>query len=72
MRFAGPEPLVLAAEVPRREIVLYTDARDEAEAVLMHPSAASVDGAPEEWLSRYGVVKAANQDFSASNPSGVD
>jgi hypothetical protein len=61
MRFADParKPLVLAAEVPRGEIVLYTNEREEAEAVLMHPLATNVDGTAEEWQSRFEAVQAA-------------
>lgn len=54
------KPLVLAAEVAREEIVLlYTNEREAAEAVLMRPLTASVDGVPEEWRSRFEAVQAA-------------
>ena len=55
------KPLVLAAEVQREEIVLYTDERREAEAVLMRPPAARVDGTPDEWQRWYEAVKAARR-----------
>jgi hypothetical protein len=63
VRFADParKPLVLGAEVARGEIVLYTNEREEAEAVLMRPPAASVDGTPEECQSRFEAVQAARR-----------
>ncbi len=66
MRFANParQPLVLAADVPRADIVIYTNEREEAEAVLMRPPAASVDGTPEDWQRHYEAVQAARRHAS--------
>jgi hypothetical protein len=63
VRFADQvrKPLVLAAEVARGEVVLYTNEREEAETVLMRPPTASVDGTPEEWQSRFDAVQAARR-----------
>jgi hypothetical protein len=68
MRFHGPvrKPLVLCAEVPRDEIVLYGNERGEAEVVLMRAPAASVDGTIDEWRIRYKVVEAAR--LAANRP----
>jgi hypothetical protein len=51
MRFAdrNNNPLVLAADVPKAEILLYHDERGEKEAVLFKPPAYWIDGHPEEW-----------------------
>ena len=54
-------PLVLRAEVPREAIALYTNEREEAEVVLMHAPAASVDGTADEWQSRFEAIEAARR-----------
>lgn len=51
MRFAwkNSSPLVLRATVPKSSIVLYTNERQEKEAVCFHVRGAQVDGTPDEW-----------------------
>ena len=60
MRFAerNGSPLVLTARVPRSEILLYTDERNEREAVVFRKRA-KVDGSPEDWARGHAAVKAA-------------
>ena len=55
MRFAGDNgsPLVLTADVPKRDIAIFTDDRGESEAVLMRPPAARVDGDVSDWSACY-------------------
>ena len=56
MRFADSNgsPLVLAADVPKTDIALFTDDRSESEAVLMMPpKAIFIDGSTEDWAHGY-------------------
>lgn len=59
MRKGRPDgnPLVLVADVPRSEIALYTNERDESEVLLLRAPAATVDGSPDEWQHRYEARK---------------
>ena len=62
MRFAdrNNNPLVLAADVPMAEILLYLDERSEKEAVLFKPPAYWIDGHPEEWRDGHERHQAEN------------
>ena len=53
MRFAGDNgsPLVLTADIPKRDIALFTNDRNESEAVLMRPPAARLDGDLSDWTA---------------------
>lgn len=55
MRFAdrNGSPLVLTAEVPKRDIALFTSERSESEAVLMRQPAARIDGDVSDWTACY-------------------
>ncbi|MFZ2218221.1 MAG: hypothetical protein WAV85_05995 [Rhodoferax sp.] len=55
MRFAGDNgsPLVLTADIPKRDIALFTNDRNESEAVLMRPPAARIDGDAGDWTKCY-------------------
>ena len=55
MRFAdkNTNPLVLAADVLKSEILLYNDERSEQEAVILKTPAYWIDGCPEEWREGY-------------------
>ena len=45
-------PLVIAAQVPKDAIALFTNERDEFEAMLTKaPSFVTIDGTPDEWKS---------------------
>jgi hypothetical protein len=61
MRFAdrNKNPLVLATDVPKAEILFYHDERSEKEAVLFKPPSYRIDGHPENWREgheRYSAV----------------
>lgn len=51
MRFADlhGSPLVLTADVAKRDIALFTNERSESEAVLIRPPAARIDGDAGDW-----------------------
>lgn len=51
VRHAGPNDrlMVLAADVPRRDIALYHDGRKESEAVLLTPPDAWIDSDVNDW-----------------------
>jgi hypothetical protein len=51
MRFAAKNgsPLVLTADIAKRDIALFTNDRNESEAVLMRPPAARIDGDVSDW-----------------------
>lgn len=51
MRFAdrNGSPLVLTADVAKRDIALFTDDRSESEVVLMRPPSARIDGDVSNW-----------------------
>lgn len=51
MRFAehNGSPLVLTADIAKRDIALFTNERSESEAVLMRPPAARIDGDVSDW-----------------------
>ena len=53
MRFAAGNgvPLVLAADVPKSDIALHHDERNEHEVVLLRPPRAWVDGQEADWLA---------------------
>lgn len=55
MRFAdhNGSPLVLAADVAKSDIALFTNDRSESEAVLMRPPAARIDGDVSDWNACY-------------------
>ena len=55
MRFAdrNGSPLVLAADIAKCDIALFTNDRGESEAVLMRPPAARVDGDVSDWSACY-------------------
>ena len=55
MRFAdiNGSPLVLTADVAKRDIVLFTNERSESEAVLMRSPAARIDGDVSDWTACY-------------------
>lgn len=55
MRFADDNgsPLVLAADIAKRDIALFTNERSESEAVLMRPPAARIDGDVGDWAACY-------------------
>jgi hypothetical protein len=69
MRFAdwNNNPLVLAADVPKAEILLYHDGRGEKEAVLFKPPTYWIDGHPEEW--REGLEREKRARRSDNNAS---
>ena len=43
-------PLVLAADVPKQDIAMYHDERNESEAVLLNPPDAWIDGDINDWM----------------------
>ena len=55
MRFAekNGSPLVLAADIAKRDIALFTNERSESEAVLMRTPAARIDGDVGDWAACY-------------------
>ena len=55
MRFAdhNGSPLVLTADIAKRDIALFTNDREESEAVLMRPPAAQIDGDLSDWTACY-------------------
>lgn len=55
MRFAeyNGSPLVLTADIAKREIAMFTNDRGESEAVLMRPPAARIDGDVTDWTACY-------------------
>lgn len=55
MRFADQNgsPLVLTADIAKRDIALFTNDRSESEAVLMRPPAARIDGDVSDWTACY-------------------
>lgn len=55
MRFAdhNGSPLVLTADIAKRDIALFTNERSESEAVLMRPPAARIDGDVSDWSACY-------------------
>ncbi|MBK9442039.1 MAG: hypothetical protein IPN53_12290 [Comamonadaceae bacterium] len=55
MRFAehNGSPLVLTADIAKRDIALFTNERSESEAVLMRPPAARIDGDVSDWTECY-------------------
>ena len=55
MRFAdrNGSPLVLTADIAKRDIALFTNDRKESEAVLMRPPAARIDGDVSDWTACY-------------------
>ncbi len=56
MRFAdrNGSPLVLVADVAKRDISLFTNERGESEAVLMRsPAGVRVDGDATDWTAGY-------------------
>ncbi|MBH1979681.1 MAG: hypothetical protein I8H67_15140 [Comamonadaceae bacterium] len=67
MRFAdiNGSPLVLTAEVAKSDIALFTDAREESEALLIRsPAAVKIDGDVTDWqdgLTRYEARKNTRQ-----------
>ena len=61
MRFADTNgaPLVLTAEVAKSDIALFTNAREESEALLIRPPAAvKIDGDATDWRDGYDRYKA--------------
>lgn len=58
MRFAdrNGSPLLLTARVPRSEIMLDTDERNEREAVIFRKRA-KVDGPPEDWARGFAAIR---------------
>ena len=68
MRFAATNgsPLVITADIAKRDIALFHNERKESEAVLMRPPAARIDGAVSEWTERYQRKQdAMNRDRAA-------
>jgi len=64
MRFAADNgaPLVLAADVPKTEIALFTDERSEQEALLLKPPAGLfIDGTEADWALGHKRKEAAYQ-----------
>jgi hypothetical protein len=55
MRFAerNGSPLVLAADIPKSDIVLFHTLRNESEAVTLKPPVAVIDGTPVDWRTGY-------------------
>lgn len=51
MRFAefNGSPLVLTADIAKRDIAMFTNERGESEAVLMRPPTARIDGNASDW-----------------------
>ena len=61
MRFADTNgaPLVLTAEVAKSDIALFTNAREESEALLIRPPAAvKIDGDATDWQDGYDRYEA--------------
>ena len=61
MRFADTNgaPLVLTAEVAKSDIALFTNAREESEALLIRPPATvKIDGDVTDWQRRYAAYEA--------------
>lgn len=61
MRFADTNgaPLVLTAEVAKSDIALFTNAREESEALLIRaPAAVKIDGDATDWQDGYDRYKA--------------
>lgn len=55
MRFAerNGSPLLLTADIAKRDIALFTNDREESEAVLMRPPAVRIDGDVSDWTACY-------------------
>lgn len=73
MRLAGNDgsPLVLAADVAKRDIALFTYERSESEAVLIRPPAARIDGDVRDWTECYQRKQdAMNRDRHAAVEPG--
>lgn len=47
----GRDPLVIVADIPRSEIMYFSDERSEKEAVLVRPPVAMVDGTVADWAA---------------------
>ena len=61
MRFAdiNGSPLVLSADVAKSDIALFTNAREESEALLIRPPATvKIDGDVTDWQRRYAAYEA--------------
>ena len=61
MRFAdiNGAPLVLTAEAAKSDIALFTNAREESEALLIRPPATvKIDGDVTDWQRRYAAYEA--------------
>ena len=61
MRFAdnNGSPLVLAADITKCDIALFTNDRDENEAMLIKPPTARIDGNLGDWRACYQRKQAA-------------
>ena len=69
MRFAGRNgsPLVLTADIAKRDIALFTNDRNESEAVLIRPPAAvEIDGDVNDWQARHEAVTSERQRVKAA------
>ena len=73
MRFVedNGSPLVLTADIAKRDIALFTNDRRESEAVLVRPPAARIDGDVGDWTVCYQRKQdAQNSDRHAAKATG--
>ena len=75
MRFADTNgaPLVLTAEVAKSDIALFTNAREESEALLIRPPAAvKIDGDATDWQDGYDRYEAKKNKRQKAKPRAVN
>lgn len=66
MRFAesNGSPLVLTADIAKRDIAFFTNERSESEVVLMRPPVSRIDGNASDWSDGYQRKEKANRKAS--------
>lgn len=65
----GSRVMVLAADVPKHDIALYHDERNEREAVLLNPPDAWIDGDMHDWTLAYERFERSKNDQPADPPT---
>lgn len=64
MRFAkkNGKPLVLKAEIPKAQILCFTDERDESEIVIADQLRTRIDGDPADWTEGHDRYQARKEE----------